>query len=158
MCPLALIGSATACKLDGCFFNMPNSRVEMTLPSANRPLLIEIPSFILSPCAAVRLSRSDPARSTMLNLLVTTTYSASEGLGPTNEFGLDIADPPLEKALGGTTDLVPDGVGERAAAMPIIDVGLFSCRVGVDTSPKGCDALATRRFFRFWTRVSEKIA
>lgn len=157
MCPLALIGSATASKPR--IARWPRDlRVEITLPSASKPLLIEMPSFILSPCAAVRFNRSDPAKSTMLNLLVTTTYSESDGLGPTNEFGLDIPGVPFENALGGTTDLVPDGVGDRAAAIPTIDVGLFSCRVGVDTSLMGCDALDTSRFLRFWTRVSEKMA
>lgn len=43
-----------------------------------RPQLIEMPSLALSPVAPVRLSRSDPARSTKWNLAVSVSYSGWE--------------------------------------------------------------------------------
>ena len=43
---------------------LPDSSAQMTLPSASRPWLIDIPSFMRSPTAPVRFSRSLPARST----------------------------------------------------------------------------------------------
>src|SRR5258706_3307691 len=47
----------------------------MTFPSARRPELIEIPSLARSPCAAVRLRRSEPARSTKWNLETIVVHS-----------------------------------------------------------------------------------
>jgi hypothetical protein len=42
-------------------------RAEMTLPKARRPLLMEIPSLIRSPAAAVRLSFMKHAESNLMN-------------------------------------------------------------------------------------------
>mmetsp|Transcript_40057 Transcript_40057/g.77967 ORF Transcript_40057/g.77967 Transcript_40057/m.77967 type:complete len:217 (-) Transcript_40057:509-1159(-) len=49
-------------------FLFSSPKAEMTLPRANNPLLMLIPSFILSPVAPVRLTLSDPAKSTKWNL------------------------------------------------------------------------------------------
>ena len=47
----------------------------ITLPKAKRPQLMEMPSFALSPVAPVRLSRSEPAKSTKWNLAVSVSMS-----------------------------------------------------------------------------------
>jgi hypothetical protein len=98
----------------------------------------------------------------MLNLLVITTMSDSDGEGPMNEFGLvALPGPPFVKLLGGGRD--PEGVGDLAALIPIIEVGLFNPRVGVESSAddSGCereDGNGDTAVRRFCTRVREKIA
>jgi hypothetical protein len=42
-------------------FRVVSPSAEMTFPSANKPQLIEMPSFARSPVAPVRFSLSDPA-------------------------------------------------------------------------------------------------
>ena len=96
-------------------------QAEMTFPSADSPELIDIPSFIRSPSAAVRLSRSDPAKSTILNFDVTTTNSSSRC--PSMEFGRGMPDCFCVNATGGPV-LDPEGVIDLG--IPINDVGLFS--------------------------------
>lgn len=49
-----------------CFLSPPSDSFAMTLPRANRDLLIWPPSFSLIPSAPVWPTRSDPARSTKL--------------------------------------------------------------------------------------------
>ena len=49
--------------------------IKLFIFKLTRPQLIDIPSLALSPVAPVRLSRSDPARSTKLNLAVRTSTS-----------------------------------------------------------------------------------
>lgn len=108
----------------------------MTFPKASRPLLMAIPSFMRSPCAAVRLSLSDPAKSTMLNLLVTTTKPLSATLSPTCiEFGR--VRPGLcvdMKLLGGGPGRDPDGVADRPDGVcdrPMLEKPIVEFRVGV---------------------------
>ena len=48
----------------------------MTFPKAKRPQLMEIPSLARSPVAPVRLSLSDPAKSTKWNFAVSDSMSS----------------------------------------------------------------------------------
>lgn len=48
--------------------SLPSVRADMTLPKADRPLLIEMPSYICLPLAPVFFIRSEPAKSTKWNL------------------------------------------------------------------------------------------
>lgn len=126
---------------------------------------MEIPSFILSPCAAVLLSRSEPARSTMLNLLVTTINSSfAGGLGAGDPY-MDVRCgmpemPDLPVKLEGGTVLVVVGVPApaRKADIPTVDEGRLRALVGVfGRSVEGVSEPAVLTLF-FWTRVREKMA
>ena len=54
-------------------------KADITFPSANSPLLILIPSFMVIPEAPVFLSLSDPAKSTKWNLAVIKPSSEEDG-------------------------------------------------------------------------------
>jgi hypothetical protein len=79
-----------------------------------------------------------------------------------NEFGLvALPGPPFVKLLGGGRD--PEGVGDLAALIPIIEVGLFNPRVGVESSAddSGCereDGNGDTIARRFCTNVRENMA
>jgi len=51
----------------------------MTLPSADNPILIFIPSFIIAPVAHVFFNLSEPAKSTKWNLEVINPVDPSSG-------------------------------------------------------------------------------
>uniref|UniRef100_A0A6B0V0B1 Putative secreted protein n=1 Tax=Ixodes ricinus TaxID=34613 RepID=A0A6B0V0B1_IXORI len=55
---------------------------EITFPRARSPQLMEMPSLARSPVAPVRLSRSDPARSTKWNLAVRVSNSLKVDASP----------------------------------------------------------------------------
>ena len=55
------------------YYVLPKALI--TLPKAKRPQLMEMPSFARSPVAPVRLSRSEPAKSTKWNLAVSVSMS-----------------------------------------------------------------------------------
>jgi hypothetical protein len=120
----------------------------MTFPKACSPALILIPSLARSPMADVRFNRSEPARSTKWNLLLSTTHSPS-GSGSSGEpdaanrdgDGVSVnalwrlnLDPgtwiPLVKGAGILDPGVVGVVGRVAApfAAPFPVLGPFACR------------------------------
>mmetsp|Transcript_33958 Transcript_33958/g.46579 ORF Transcript_33958/g.46579 Transcript_33958/m.46579 type:complete len:213 (-) Transcript_33958:264-902(-) len=87
------------------FWSSPSALI--TLPSASRPLLISIPSFIVLPCAPVRFARSLPAKSTKWNLLLRTSACPLR----------------LEEELGSIDDCLTDASSSPPSSCRDCDIG-----------------------------------
>ena len=141
-------------------------RAEMTLPSACRPELIDMASLARSPTAAVRLSRSEPARSTkcILDTASRTSLSSRSSPSRSGEKGVGVARP-LPMTLAGRrlkrlllgVEGRPPGVGldTRDDGRLLSDARCCGSRLAGD----GGGAIAAFSSPpRRWTSVSEKMA
>ena len=140
-------------------------RAEMTLPSACRPELMDMASLARSPTAAVRLSRSEPARSTkcILDTASRTSLSSRSSPSRSGEKGVGVVRPLPMTLAGRWLKRLPLGVEGRppGVGLETRDDGrlLSDARCcGNRLAGDGGGAIAGLSSPRRWTSVSEKMA